>query len=404
MVVLSSIVTELESGSRPKGGIKDEISGIPSLGAEHLNNNGGFNLKKIKHIPKTFFESQKRGVIRPQDILIVKDGATTGKVSFVGSDFPFELASINEHVFRLRVDNDSAVAKYVYYFLSTPKGKKQILKDFRGATVGGISRGFIDKVTIPLPDISIQQSIVERLDKVVALHEKRTDSIKLLDIYMDSLFFEMFGDPVTNTMGWENVALGKLLESMTSGSRGWAKYFSEQGDYFITIKNVGRNKRLLLENVTRVIAPDNAEANRTRVRENDILMSITADLGRTAVVPKLDRQAFINQHLVILRLNKNINPTYISHYLSSGGGQRQMMSSNKGAAKAGLNFNDIRNIKVLLPPLELQNKYVQIISKSEKMRLLMTEQLKEFDQLSQSLMQNVFAEPNNHKIKKEYQI
>ena len=102
---LSEVLVSFESGSRPKGGIKELDSGVPSLGAEHLDSTGGFNFSKLKLVPEDFHSSLKKGIVKQNDILIVKDGATTGKVSFVNERFPFKEASINEHIFRLEINS-----------------------------------------------------------------------------------------------------------------------------------------------------------------------------------------------------------------------------------------------------------------------------------------------------------
>ncbi|WP_228028940.1 restriction endonuclease subunit S [Leptospira borgpetersenii] len=163
-VKLAELVISLESGGRPKGGAIEEIDGaIPSIGAEHLNNDGGFNLKNIKYIPKKYFKELSTGIIKTEDILIVKDGATTGKTSFVSSGFPFTEAAVNEHVFILKLDKQLANPQFVFQFLRSKVGRKQILNDFRGATVGGISKRFVEIVQVPLPPLSEQIQIAEIL-------------------------------------------------------------------------------------------------------------------------------------------------------------------------------------------------------------------------------------------------
>ena len=161
---LNEFIT-LESGSRPKGGVRDIIEGIPSLGGEHLSADGNFNFKKIKYIPEAYFESLNKGIIYPNDIIVVKDGATTGKTSFVDSDFPYKDAAVNEHLFIIRVNPKVAFSKFVFYYLFSSKGQQQILSDFRGATVGGISRNFPLKVTVPIPSLVEQGQIVSELER-----------------------------------------------------------------------------------------------------------------------------------------------------------------------------------------------------------------------------------------------
>ena len=165
---LNEFIT-LESGSRPKGGVRGILEGIPSLGGEHLKADGGFNFEKIKYIPEAFFESLNKGRIYPDDIIVVKDGATTGKTSFVDNNFPHSRAAVNEHLFIVRVDPKVAFPKFVFYYLFSSEGQKQILSDFRGATVGGISRNFPLKVTVPIPSLTEQEQIVSEIERCLSI-------------------------------------------------------------------------------------------------------------------------------------------------------------------------------------------------------------------------------------------
>ena len=113
---LTDVIQPLENGSRPKGGAKGITEGIPSLGGEHLNYNGGFNFENIKFVPTEFFEKQQRGIIKLNDVLVVKDGATTGKTSFVNEAFPYKQACVNEHVFIIR-SKELLIPKYLFYYI-----------------------------------------------------------------------------------------------------------------------------------------------------------------------------------------------------------------------------------------------------------------------------------------------
>ena len=181
---LSEFIT-LESGLRPKGGVGGILEGIPSLGGEHLNADGGFIFQKIKYIPEDFFEALNKGHIYPNDIIVVKDGATTGKTSFVGNNFPHKRAVVNEHLFIMRVDPKVAFPKFVFYYLFSSNGQKQMLSDFRGATVGGISRYFPQKVDVPIPSMPEQTQIAnfldrktEQIDELICLKERRIELLQ----------------------------------------------------------------------------------------------------------------------------------------------------------------------------------------------------------------------------------
>lgn len=190
---------------------------------------------------------------------------------------------------------------------------------------------------------------------------------------------------------WPTKPLGELLTFLTSGSRGWAGHYSESGDLFLRIQNVGRNQ-MLLDDVAFVTAPETAEARRTLVQTGDVLLSITADLGRTGVIPENLGRAYINQHLAILRV-RNIHPQFLSAFLASPEGQKQIMGRNRHAVKAGLNFDDIRSFKIPLPPRGEQQQIAEALDKADTLRAKRRAALAKLDSLAQSLFLDRFGDP-----------
>lgn len=234
-----------------------------------------------------------------------------------------------------------------------------------------------------------QRRIVAVLDRADGLRRKRRQAMEILDDLLRATFLHMFGDPITNPKGWKIEKLWEILDYITSGSRGWAKYYSDTGDLFLRIQNVGKNQ-LLLDDICFVKAPKNAEANRTRVKPGDILLSITADIGRSAVIPEGLGEAYINQHLALVRLKKGFNSLYISQFLCSEGSENQYNKYTKGGVKAGLNFNDIKSLKIVLPPVDLQERFGEIVGRVEGIRERMEKSLAEMDNLFSSLLQRAF--------------
>ena len=145
-----------------------------------------------------------------------------------------------------------------------------------------------------------------------------------------SQFIELFGDPVSNSKGLPILPLSDHILFLTSGSRGWAKFHSDSGEWFITIKNV-KDCKVSTDDTQCITPPQNAEADRTRLREGDLLISITADLGRTGVVTReiADHGAYINQHLTCIRLDRNVlNPLYVAYFMESDAGKKQFFAKN----------------------------------------------------------------------------
>lgn len=197
-----------------------------------------------------------------------------------------------------------------------------------------------------------------------------------------------------NPNGYPVHQLSDYIQFLTSGSRGWAEYCVDDGaEWFITIKNV-KDCHITTDNMQPINAPDNAEAKRTRVREGDLLISITADLGRTGVVTKeiADHGAYINQHLTCIRLDRNaMEPLYVAYFMESPAGKEQFISKNQNAVKAGLNFNSINTLRLIVPPLTIQQSFLRFVTQVDKSKFAVQKALAETQLLFDSLMQQYFS-------------
>ena len=242
-----------------------------------------------------------------------------------------------------------------------------------GATRQKLTQATMRKMLIPDLSLEQQMEIVNQLNKVIAIRNLREQELQKLDELIKARFVEMFGDPIQNPKGYPVHQLSEYITSLTSGSRGWAQYCVDDGEeWFITIKNV-KDCHISTDNMQPVNAPDNAEAKRTKVQEGDLLISITADLGRTGVVTKeiAGHGAYINQHLSCIRINRDVlNPVFVAHYMESPAGKEQFVAKNQSAVKAGLNFNSIKSLKLMVPPLAEQNRFIDCIAQVDKSKLM----------------------------------
>ena len=168
IVSLENILAEtLTSGKSPKGGVKYSVGEIPSITIGNMTEGGDFNLDELNYVSTDFYENKKEKLrLKTFDILIAKDGATTGKTSIILEDFPFEDCMFNEHIFRLRIDTAKANPLYVFYFLHGALGQMQLKRQVSGGAQGGITKDFIDKIKIPLPPIKVQNEVVNRATSI----------------------------------------------------------------------------------------------------------------------------------------------------------------------------------------------------------------------------------------------
>ena len=225
------------------------------------------------------------------------------------------------------------------------------------------------ELEVPLPPIEEQKRIAAILDKADGIRRKREQAIKVADEFQRSLFFDMFGDPVTNSKYLAVQPLGRHLTFLTSGSRGWARYYSNSGPQFIRSLDVQMNN-LHVNDCAYVQPPQGAETERTRVRPGDVLLTITGSrIGRVAAVPPAFGEAYISQHVAILRLADDLLPEYLSMFLSlERGGQIQIARNQYGQTKPGLNLEQIREFQVPVPPLSEQRQFVSVLMKTERLK------------------------------------
>lgn len=317
-------------------------------------------------------------------ILITCRGATCGALNICE---PFSY--VNGNAMALDNLSDEIDIQFLYYYLLS-RGLSDVIT---GSAQPQIVRQSLVKIKVTYPPLDEQRKIAALLDKVSDLIAKRRQQLDKLDELVKSRFIEMFGNPKINPNDYPVVQLSQYIRFLTSGSRGWAQYCTNDGsEWFITIKNV-KDCRISIDNIQPVNAPDNAEARRTKVQEGDLLISITADLGRTGVVTKeiAEHGAYINQHLTCIRLNEEIlNPLYVAFFMESPAGKEQFESKNQSAVKAGLNFNSINSLQLIVPPLNEQNAFVDFVAQVDKYKLAIQKSLDRLETLKKVLMQNYF--------------
>jgi len=177
--------------------------------------------------------------------------------------------------------------------------------------------------------------------------------------------------------GWQKVRLGNIAKKVTSGSRGWAQYYATSGSKFIRMTNLSRDGiHLLLDDLRYVRVPSNSsDGKRTALEAGDILISITAELGKIGLTPEDFGKAFINQHIALVRVDLHkANSMFVAYLLSSYPMNRVINTLNDSGAKAGLNLLTIRSIPLCLPPQPEQKKIAQILSTWDK-AIITTEKL-----------------------------
>lgn len=244
-----------------------------------------------------------------------------------------------------------------------------------GTAIPYIRLGNLQEFPTPIPPLAEQQRIVDRIESLFAkLDEAKEKAQAVVDSFETrkaAILHKAFTGELTakwrRTHGlsldtWKEVAADSLFEYVTSGSRGWAKYYDESGAVFIRMGNLDHGTiELDFSDIQHVKLPNKAEGQRSRIRKNDILISITADVGMVGLVRNDDFEGYINQHIALARPVMSESAEFIAWYLVSDIGLKQMQEKQRWATKVGLSLNDIRALQLKIPLIEEQNEILKVI-------------------------------------------
>ena len=310
--------------------------------------------------------------------------ATGGKAAVHYCDEKF---STSNDCFIVKV-KEMIDSKYAYYFLKT--NIHLLEAGFKGAGLKHISKGYLQMLKIVYPEnIKTQQKIVSILEKAEKAKELRKEADGLAGEFLKAVFVEMFSKTFTIKK------LDSLCSKISSGSTplgGSENYLDEGEILFIRSQNVLMNKFSKHDKL--YISKRIHEAmKRTWVKKYDVLLNITgASIGRTAVYLGEDNKANVNQHVCIIRINdfKELNPLYLNYYLSSHKIQGYIQASNAGGTREALNYSQIKNFDIPLPPIDLQNKFASIVKEVEAMKEQQKHSKEQIESLFNVLMQKAF--------------
>ena len=193
---------------------------------------------------------------------------------------------------------------------------------------------------------------------------------------------------------WEKTTIGAKSEIVTSGSRDWAQYYSDSGDKFIRMTNLVRNGiNLDLSDLRFVQLPVGSnEGKRTSLEKGDILISITAELGKLGWIPEGLGTAYINQHTALVRMKNTLDSKFVAYALSTEKYNNKLNSLNDSGAKAGLNLGTIRSFELTIPSKPEQTQIASFLSAVDEKISQLTQKLELLSQYKQGMMQKLFSQ------------
>lgn len=353
-------------------------TGLPIIRIQNLNDES----RDFNHYDGAY---DKKHEVNTGDLLF--SWSVTPGTSFGAFFWNRPRGVLNQHIFNVHVDKSRVEKRYFRYAMN------HRLIDIIGQAHGGvglkhITKGKLEAIEIPLPPLSEQKRIADILDKADAIRSKRQEAINTSQEILPSLFADVFG------IAGQKYALQSLdehLEFITSGSRGWAKYYVPKGKRFIRSLDVQMN-RIGSDDIAFVDPPSGTEADRTRVVDGDVLVTITGSrIGRVAFIPNGFGEAYVSQHVAIARLKPTLRPRFCSLFLSlPNGGQRQIAKAQYGQTKPGLSLTNIREFQIPQAPLTEQDRFLDAWDKFDKQANHFAQAMTESGNLFNALVQRAF--------------
>jgi len=269
--------------------------------------------------------------------------------------------------------NSNVRMKYLYYFLD------KYIEVLRYQSIGGVIKYIklnnLSDAQIPTRSTIEQDKIIrilEKLDNEIIIRNKQLSELSNL---VKSRFNEMFGDPILNDMEWEVTKLGKLTNKISSGNtpKGGSQVYVDKGIMFFRSQNVWKNK-ILLDDIAYIDDQTNRNMKDTILEHGDLLITKTgrvntenSSLGRTAQYLGQSGKANINGHVYLVRINSDISKRFILEILISNAYRDYIRRICVGGIdKRQLNKNHIEDFPIILPPLSLQNEFVDFVAQVDK--------------------------------------
>ncbi|MDO4210377.1 MAG: restriction endonuclease subunit S [Bacteroidales bacterium] len=269
------------------------------------------------------------------------------------------------------------------------------IENLRQKSIGGIIKyiklGNITNARIPLPPLPIQQRIVEELDEINAIISAKKQQLSKLDELAQSIFYDIFGDPVANEKGWE---VKKLGEETTDIKYGTSSPASPNGQYkYLRMCNISYDGHLDFSDLKYIDVPD-AEIEKCIVRYGDILFNRTNSLeliGKTCMFD-VEEPMVIAGYIIRVRLTDKLHPRYVSVAFNLPSMKKLLRNMAKGAVnQANINSKELASINIPLPPLPLQEAFAARVSAIEEQKSSIAASIEKMQTLLDARMQEYFG-------------
>ncbi len=382
---------EIRSGGTPSRDKTEFFGGdIPWAKIDDLNVDSGIVTCTVESITKMGLDAI-RGRLFPAGTILFAMYGSVGKIAWAGREL-----STNQAILGIEIkDSETLDGNYLFRWLQSQRNRFEA--DATGVAQKNLSVGYLRDLSILVPPIDGQRRIAAVLDKADAIRKKRREAIKLADELLSSAFLQLFGDPVRNERGWVQSSLGEIAPGrgeIVDGPFGSSlKPDQYVGDGVRVIRNFNVRPGYFDTSAYKYVTPQKfEEIRRSEVCTGDLLISTKGTVGNVCLMPALEGPSVLSATgTVRIRISaRDVQPSFVMYQMLMPQYQRYIKENQSGAVQQYLNLSGIRDLAIILPPHDLQLKFVETARRVNGLMQKAQTSFREADHLVSSLAHRAF--------------
>lgn len=393
-VRLGDIATVVTKGTTPTTiGFQFEDSGINFVKIESISEDGTFLKEKFSHISDECNVQMRRSQLQENDILFSIAGAIGRSAIVTKEILP---ANTNQALAIIRVPKGKIDYNYLLYALSSSAINQQATQHQQGVAQLNISLKNVSDFLLPIYTEAMQKRIVHNLKKIDKLISLRKQQLAKLDELVKARFVEMFGNPVSNTMGWKSEQLVDCLQGIDNGKSFVCFNDTRQGQEPAMLKLSAVTYGVYNQKENKVLLDDTMFIKAAEVHRGDLLFTRknTPELvGRCAYVTNTEPNLMMPDLIFRLNPNDKISAIFLWKLINHELFREKIQNIATGSAKSMSNISKERlgKLKIIIPPIPLQNQFAAFVERIDQQKQTVQQSLEKLELMKKALMQEYFG-------------
>ena len=310
---------------------------------------------------------------------------------------------LSEHLYStgfcaVRANESIMNAALLYHLLASDQFLTQKDQNSSGATQKAITNAGLRKIVIQVPDLSEQRKLAANLDRIEQLMAKRREQLVSFDQLVKSRFIELFGDPVSNSPKWDTGRLGDYMTTLTdfSANGSYALLDSQvvmydEPHYAIMVRTTDLETGDFKNGVKYIDQKAYELLGKSKLFGGEMIMNKIGSAGKIYLMPHIETPASLGRNAFMFRFDQRVNIVFLYALLTSEYGTAEIQQHVRGAVTKTITKESTRSIRIIVPPIELQEQFAAFVEQTDKSKLAVQKSLEELEILKKSLMQQYFG-------------